>query len=119
MTKKGQGLPLNTIIIAIIVLVVLVVIIAIFTGRIALFSSDLDKAASLEGTKVRAQLIGQNCVPSDAGIRNEYTNAAGENKKVDQNEETNLQGQIQSLIADCKGLQSEGACRGNCQWQGS
>ena len=37
MNKKGQGLPLNTIIIAIIVIVVLVVIILIFTGQINIF----------------------------------------------------------------------------------
>jgi hypothetical protein len=37
MNKKGQGLPLNTIIIAIIVIVVLVVIILIFTGQIKIF----------------------------------------------------------------------------------
>ena len=37
--KKGQGLPLNTIIIAIIVIVVLVVIILIFSGNILHFQS--------------------------------------------------------------------------------
>jgi uncharacterized membrane protein YqiK len=40
--KKGQGLPLNTIIIAIIVIVVLVVIILIFTGQLG----DFGKAAN-------------------------------------------------------------------------
>ena len=37
--RKGQGLPLNTIIIAIIVIVVLVVIILIFTGNILNFKN--------------------------------------------------------------------------------
>lgn len=35
--RKGQGLPLNTIIISIIVIVVLVIVILIFTGQIGIF----------------------------------------------------------------------------------
>ncbi|MFT4309946.1 MAG: hypothetical protein ACMXYL_05680 [Candidatus Woesearchaeota archaeon] len=42
--RKGQGLPLNTIIIAIIVIVVLVVIILIFTGQIVIFGEGTDQA---------------------------------------------------------------------------
>jgi hypothetical protein len=41
--KKGQGLSLNTIIIAAIVLIVLVVLWAIFTGRMGVFSKGLDQ----------------------------------------------------------------------------
>jgi len=40
MNKKAQGLPLNTIIIAIIVIVALVVIILIFTGQITIFQGS-------------------------------------------------------------------------------
>ena len=39
--KKGQGLSINTIIIAAIALIVLVVVVAIFTGRLGIFSSQL------------------------------------------------------------------------------
>ncbi len=42
MKKKGQGISLETIIVAAIVLVVLVVLWAIFTGRLSLFSKGLD-----------------------------------------------------------------------------
>ena len=41
MKKKGQGLSLNTIIIAAIVLIVLVVLWAVFTGRMGVFSKGL------------------------------------------------------------------------------
>jgi len=41
MNKKGQGLSLNTIIIAIIVLVVLVVLILIFTGYFNIFGKEV------------------------------------------------------------------------------
>ena len=40
---KSQGLSLNTIIIAAIVLIVLIVLWAIFTGRIGLFSEELQE----------------------------------------------------------------------------
>ena len=41
--KKGQGISLETIIIAIIVLIVLVVLILVFTGRFSLFNKGLDQ----------------------------------------------------------------------------
>ena len=41
--KKGQGLPLNTIIIAIIVIVVLVIIILIFTGQLGTFAQTANR----------------------------------------------------------------------------
>ena len=42
--KKGQGLSLNTIIIAAIVLIVLIVLWAIFTGRMGQFATGLSEA---------------------------------------------------------------------------
>src|SRR3989339_249302 len=39
--KRGQGLSMNTIVIAVIVLFVMVVLLLIFTGRISLFGSEL------------------------------------------------------------------------------
>jgi len=44
MDKKGQGISINTIIIAAIALIVLVVLIAIFTGRIGSFGQGVDEA---------------------------------------------------------------------------
>lgn len=41
--KRGQGISINTIIIAAIALIVLVVLIAIFTGRIGLFSRGVQQ----------------------------------------------------------------------------
>lgn len=49
MNKKGQGLPLNTIIIAAIVLIVLVVLWAIFTGRMGVFSKGVSDVTKGEG----------------------------------------------------------------------
>ncbi len=62
MDKKGQGMPLNTIIIAIIVLIVLVVLIAIFTGRIAIFQKGVSEQSKIELRQF--QLAYGNCHPS-------------------------------------------------------
>ena len=43
MDKKSQGLSLNVIIIAIIVLIVLVILISLVTGKLGLFTQDLQK----------------------------------------------------------------------------
>ena len=50
-SKRGQGLPLNTIVIAAIVLIVLVVLVMIFTGSMGGFVKGLKKdcAADLKG----------------------------------------------------------------------
>ena len=58
--KKGQGLPLNTIIIAIIVIVVLVVIILIFTGQIRIFQDTASE------TRRECQEAFGICVEGDA-----------------------------------------------------
>lgn len=47
--KRGQGLPLNTIIVAIIVVVVLVVIILIFTGQIGGVNTSLNSCMRAGG----------------------------------------------------------------------
>lgn len=55
--KKGQGLPLNTIIIAIIVIVVLVLIILIFTGQMTTFANvtNSDRGCRAEGGTCMAE----------------------------------------------------------------
>ncbi len=48
-SKKGQGLPMNTIVIAALVLVVLVVLIMIFTGRMGGFTRSIQDCAEKGG----------------------------------------------------------------------
>ena len=47
--RKSQGMPINTIIIAVLALVVLVVLIMVFTGKIKILSSGLDSCAGQQG----------------------------------------------------------------------
>jgi len=53
--KKGQGLSLNTIIIAAIVLIVLVVLWAIFTGRMGVFTAGVKSATGDPSKKCAEQ----------------------------------------------------------------
>jgi hypothetical protein len=48
--RKGQGMPLNVIIIAVICLLVLIVIIFIFTGKTGQFKKGVDSCVSRGGT---------------------------------------------------------------------
>ena len=47
--KRGQGLPLNTIVIAVIVLIVLAVVIFIFSTRIGLFGGEISSCEQKGG----------------------------------------------------------------------
>lgn len=48
-SSKGQGLSMQTIVLAILALVVLVVLVLIITGRFSIFSRSTDTCASREG----------------------------------------------------------------------
>ena len=63
--KKGQGLSLNTIIIAAIVLIVLVVLWAIFTGRMGVFSQGLTEVTR---EKTCAEAGGYEKIGDDCGV---------------------------------------------------
>ena len=80
MNKKGQGISINTIIIAAIGLAVLVVLFAIFTGRLGIFTKGvqetdtcLQKCASLnmqQGTVLSSQ--GSKCDTDEQPIAGVY-----------------------------------------------
>lgn len=73
--KKGQGLSLNTIIIAIIVLVVLVVLVMIFTGYFGKIFTPSVKACSSQG--------GQCAAACNTGsLGNEISGAECQNKDL-------------------------------------
>lgn len=67
LNKKGQGLPLNTIIIAIIVIVALVVIILIFTGNLVNFNKGANACLQSGGVCMPTGCkTGQEPVTTDA-----------------------------------------------------
>ena len=60
MSKKGQSISINTIIVAAIALAVLVVLFAIFTGRLGLFSKSLGETdtCSQKCTSLNMKFVG-------------------------------------------------------------
>ncbi|MBD3204006.1 hypothetical protein GF327_06910 [Candidatus Woesearchaeota archaeon] len=62
MEKKGQGLSLNTIIVAALALLVLIIIAMIFTGRIKLWRENTDACVNKGG----------RCVSDDRNAQGEY-----------------------------------------------
>lgn len=57
MNKRGQGISINTIVIAAIALIVLVVLIAIFTGRIGIFGQSVER-------ETRGRVCTDSCFPT-------------------------------------------------------
>jgi hypothetical protein len=117
MDRKGQGLPLNTIIIAIIVLVVLVVLVAIFVGQIGGFEEDLDTEANLRAISLRAS-SSYDCVPNNAAVAAAVRDAAGTDSKLSPDEESSYEANVGVKVNKCRNLIEE-ACNadGECQWK--
>lgn len=67
MFKKAQGLPITTIIVAVIGLIVLVVIVAVLTGKLGSFSKGIDKTntcaatCNAVGADGHTSLLEKNC----------------------------------------------------------
>lgn len=61
--KKGQGISLNTLIIAALCLLVLIVLALIFTGRIRVFGTESRKCINLGGS------CEEKCDPNEATVR--------------------------------------------------
>ena len=82
MSKKGQGLSLNVIIVAALALIVLVVLIAIFTGRAGVFKKGVDQSSQTELIKMK--IVYGSCHPTEADettFLNSLSTAASEQAK--------------------------------------
>lgn len=81
-SKKGQGMSLNVIIIAALALIVLVVLIAIFTGRISLFNRGVGEAGDAEITTLRISY--GDCQPTisrENTFKTQFSQAATDDDK--------------------------------------
>ena len=112
MNKKGQGMSVNVIIIAALALIVLVVLIMVFTGRIGMFQSGLEKESQTELIAMKIS-YGQ-CKPTatqESGFRTQFT----------QSESVEDQESAKALFSDeisrCKALSSKVDCESaGCRW---
>ncbi len=114
MDKKGQGLSLNTIIIAVLALVVLVVLLVIFTGRIGLFEKGVSEEANTELIKMR--ITYGDCRPTgtaEAGFNQEFT-AAGDDQAAQEAAKDSFRGEI----SRCRANPDEVSCEASgCKWK--
>ncbi len=67
MKKKSQGMPLETIIIAILVIIVLVIVVLIFTGRMGIFRKGIEDCESKGGTLSDKSLEDKACYKIEKG----------------------------------------------------
>lgn len=111
-SRKGQGLSLNVIIVAALALIVLVILVMVFTGRIGIFQKDIDKASKTDLLSLK--ITYGDCHPTatdEATFSSESSQAASpEDKDL-------AEAKFKDRIASCKGLSSRDECEsGGCQW---
>lgn len=114
MSKKGQGLSLNVIIIAALALIVLVVLIVVFTGRIAIFDRESAQQGSTDLAAMKLQY--GSCHPSQVE-EGRFTTALS---RVETPEEKQVaRDDFRNVINNCKVSDSSSACEANsgCDWQ--
>ena len=111
-SKQGQGLSLNTVIIAALALIVLVVLILIFTGRISIFQKGVDKEANAELIKMR--IVYGDCRPTavqEESFRSSFV--AAETIESKEQAKSSFKQQIDS----CKVSSNKASCESSgCAW---
>ncbi|HLC19883.1 MAG TPA: hypothetical protein VJK72_03115 [Candidatus Nanoarchaeia archaeon] len=112
--KKGQGLPLTTIVIAILVLVVLVVLVAIFTGQIGRTDQNLQQQGNVELISMRLEYGKCRPTPSaEQSFMSEHNTAASEQLKAD------AKTRFLRAINECSINTAPDQCSANgCIWKG-
>ena len=114
MSKRGQGLSLNVIIIAALALIVLVVLAAIFVQQTGLFNKRLSEQANIELTNYKANY--GECHPNRA-VETKFTGAFS--KAETPEDEESAREEFRDIIRACSSLGSLAECEAdsNCNWQ--
>ena len=114
MSKKGQGLSLNVIIVAALALIVLVVLIVVFTGRIAVFDKGVGAEGDTELVKMRIKY--GDCQPSES----EELRFKDSFSQGDATAKAEAKDLFNTQIRECKSSTNEGDCSqsGQCAWNG-
>jgi hypothetical protein len=118
-SKKGQGLSLNVIIIAALALIVLVVLVVIFTGRAGQTENQLEDISGESALKLTTMRLGYgNCAPG-AGEEDRFASefTAAESADEEQTAETDFKAEISRCKA-FSGDDGESTCIANgCVWR--
>ncbi len=113
LNKKGQGLSLTTIIVAAIALIVLVVLVMIFTGRIGVFKTGVEKAGEAELIKLRINY--GDCHPATAA---EATFSSNIGQAVSEADKEAARSVLKGEIDRCKASVDKDSCEGGgCSWK--
>lgn len=113
-SKKGQGLPLTVIIIAMLSLVVLVILILIFTGQISLFQERLGGAAEQELQTMKATYgVCHPNLGTERTFLSDYKEAS-----EDESAQLNALNTLQEAINYCEDFGTEADCDSTkCSWR--
>jgi len=111
-SKKGQGLSLNVIIVAALALIVLVVLIMVFTGKIGVFDRGVSQESKAELIKMKIQY--GDCQPkvsTEEGFISNFEQV----ENVDQRQQ--IKDDFIQEIDYCKSFDAKSDCeRGECRW---
>ncbi len=115
--KKGQGLSMNVIIIALLALIVLVILTVLFTTNILKFETGTDKAANVELSLMKSVAPGYGkCKPTALGDEKSFLNefaTAGEDAVAAEAAKSRFKQRIQT----CKAITDKTVCEaGGCSW---
>ena len=112
MSKKGQGLSLNVIIVAAIALIVMVILIAIFTGRVGFFEKQVSEQSQADLALFRLSYA--DCHPTSNQERS-FIKAIGE---AQGDAKDDRKAEFKSKIRECelKGVDGPEGCSGGCEY---
>ena len=111
--KKGQGLSLTTIIVAILALIVLVVLVVVFTGRIGIFEKGVGESGDTEMVKMK--IYYGDCHPTSV---KEVAFKAGVGKATTEAGKAAERDLFKKEVNTCKGYSTETTCKGaGCAWK--
>jgi hypothetical protein len=116
-SKKGQGLSLTVIIVAVLAIIVLVILTVVFMGRMAVFGDDVNESGS--GDLMKLKIFYGDCHPStssESAFKNAYASAANmEDSVARQAAEDEAYDNLDSEISRCKSI---GVDQTNCESTG-
>ncbi|MDP3640019.1 MAG: hypothetical protein Q8R53_02330 [Nanoarchaeota archaeon] len=120
MEKRGQGLSLNVIIIAVLAIIVLVVLVAIFAGRIGIFESQLGGEAQSE-LRAMESFYGQchpNAAAETAFVTTYNAAVALENVQEAAQGKGDAKATFEREIDRCNGYSDKAGCDADefCAW---
>lgn len=118
-SKKGQGMSLNVVIIAALALIVLVVLVMVFTGRISIFQNVVGGEADSD-LRIMASFYG-SCKPSssdEAAFKASYVEAAKLKDEVEKSRiKSDAKAVLQGRVDECKLYTNQNDCTsGSCKW---